>query len=135
MAAPTARYEVRIRIQGSGAAWRVHTFPADSTVVTIPGLARGVDYEGEARSVGYNGEASIWVPVTFSIGMPSYVPKPPQNMVVLPSPNGVTVRWEVGDGNRPDTVYEVWNRPPGGEWALVGETPGTSMYVPLPDDQ
>lgn len=135
MAAPTVAYEVRVRPAGSKTAWRTTRFSAESTVITIPGLHRGTAYEGEARSLGPSGEASLWVPVTFSVGMPSYVPKPPLSMVVLPAPNGVNVQWEVHPGNRPDTVYIIERSPTGEDtWTPVGQTPGNSLYVPVDDD-
>ncbi|GIX17691.1 MAG: hypothetical protein KatS3mg119_1877 [Rhodothalassiaceae bacterium] len=129
-------YDVRWRPTGSGAPWRTRRFAAsDGPAITLTGLDRSVAYDVEARAIGADGQASAWVPVTVTVGGVSVVPSPPTTITTTPSPDGVTVEWDIPADNRPDTVYVV-ERAPGatGPWSEKGRTRGAKLYLPVEDD-
>lgn len=107
MAAQIIGYELRYRVANSNAMWQVHSYPADTTTLHIPGLSRGATYEAEARSLGDNGTVSYWVPVTIVVGEAANVPLQPISFSVTTVADGVALKWDAPGAQRSDVEYVV----------------------------
>lgn len=134
MAAPILEYEIRYRRNGISAPWTVRRFPADSNIITLTGLERGVTYEGEARSIGPGGIASAWVAVTFTAANAVIAPRAPTNLTAQSVADGVALSWQV-DAEQAAGVEYIVERGSGvsGPWAEVARVRSTRWTDPVAD--